>query len=240
MRVSERLTLVDKIARELQARYRYDDIDHFLFSFGISPPANVSVNSKWVYSKSALANASDEILYRIAEELTLDASSDARVPVLPPANWVNSDKFKLFVSHISKDKEKATRLRDTLAVYGISAFVAHEDIHPSKEWQIEIERALSTMDAFVSMHTDGFSASNWTQQEVGFAIARQVKIIPIRMGEDPTGFLSKIQAISRKRRTAEEISAEVVSILAKDPKTSDRMRVASTKPKTIALDDIPF
>ena len=67
------------------------------------------------------------------------------------------------------------------------------------------------MDAFIAIHTPGFSASFWTQQEVGFAVGRGVKIISLRMGEDPTGFISKHQALARRQRTAEEIALGEIS-----------------------------
>jgi hypothetical protein len=47
------------------------------------------------------------------------------------------------------------------------------------------------MDAFLAIHTPGFKDSFWTQQEIGFAVGRGVKIISFKMGEDPTGFISK-------------------------------------------------
>jgi hypothetical protein len=58
--------------------------------------------------------------------------------------------------------------------------VAHEDIHPTLEWQVEIERALYNMDAFLAIHTPGFKDSFWTQQEIGFAVGRGMKIFPSR------------------------------------------------------------
>jgi hypothetical protein len=91
-------------------------------------------------------------------------------------------------------KDEATRLKGCLAPYAINGFVAHEDIHPTLEWQTEIERALYAMDAFIAIHTPGFSASIWTQQEIGFAVARGVKIISFKMGEDPTGLDALLSA----------------------------------------------
>src|SRR5215510_6522648 len=49
-----------------------------------------------------------------------------------------TDQFRLFISHISSEKDKAARLKECLAPYAISGFVAHEDIHPTLEWQQQI------------------------------------------------------------------------------------------------------
>jgi hypothetical protein len=87
-------------------------------------------------------------------------------------------------------------LRDKLRLYGISCFVAHEDIHPTIEWQNEIENALHTMDSFVALLTDRFHDSLWTDQEVGFAFGRGVPIISVKLGKDPYGFIGKFQALA--------------------------------------------
>jgi hypothetical protein len=105
----------------------------------------------------------------------------------------------------------------------------------------EIERALFSMDAFLAVHTVGFSASCWTQQEIGFAVARGVKIISLKMGEDPTGFISRHQALPRMRRTAEEIAVQIDALLHGDPLTKDRLEAAKrTLAVSTSADEIPF
>jgi hypothetical protein len=149
----------------------------------------------------------------------------------PPANWRNTRRFRLFISHIASDKDKAMRLKSCLIQYSIDAFVAHEDIEPTLEWQPEIERALRTMDAFLAIHTLGFAMSIWTQQEVGYAVGRGVKIISLQMGEDPTGFISKHQALGRRSRTAEQVAAEIDAILSKDTRTRNKLAAAKGSPR---------
>ncbi len=113
-------------------------------------------------------------------------------------------------------------------------------IHPTLEWQIEVERALYAMDAFIAIHTKGFSQSFWTQQEIGFAVGRGVKIIPFSMGEDPTGFISKRQALPRRRRLAEEIAKEIDGLLSDDALTAAKLRAAKQANGLGEFDDIPF
>ena len=104
--------------------------------------------------------------------------------------------FRLFLSHKSEVKKQTAELKERLLLYGISCFVAHADIRPTKTWQDEIENALSTMDAFVALMTDKFHDSVWTDQEVGFAFARGVPLIAVKLGIDPYGFIGKFQALS--------------------------------------------
>ena len=137
LKASEKLDLIDRIGRELQQKYTFSDIDIYLKDFHVKPPIDPSFNSKWVYSKQALAGVGSETILEIAADLGMAAFSSA-ITMKPPKIWEESEKFKLFISHISKDKDKAMRLKETLVAYNISAFVAHEDIEPTLVWQDEI------------------------------------------------------------------------------------------------------
>jgi hypothetical protein len=124
--------------------------------------------------------------------------------------------FRVFLSHKSEVKMETAELKDKLRLFGISCFVAHEDIHPTKAWQDEIENALASMDGFVALMTATFHDSDWTDQEIGFAFARGVPIIAVRLGKDPYGFIGKFQGLSSTWLTAAE---DIVKILIKN----DRM-----------------
>jgi hypothetical protein len=118
--------------------------------------------------------------------------------------------FRLFLSHKTEVKKQTAELKDRLATYGISCFVAHEDILPTKAWQDEIENALSSMDGFVALMTENFHDSNWTDQEVGFAVCREVPLIAIKLGIDPYGFIGKFQALSATWETAPKAIVRVL------------------------------
>ncbi len=126
--------------------------------------------------------------------------------------WGPEGYYRVFLTHKAEAKKETAILKTQLKVYGISAFVAHEDIEPTKEWQTEIENALHSMDALVALLTDNFHDSNWTDQEVGFAFGRNVPIVPIKMGKDPYGFMGKFQACSCTWDTA---AKEIAKILIK-------------------------
>jgi len=144
--------------------------------------------------------------------------------VLPDAEkriW-GDDGFRLFLSHKAEVKQQTAKLKEDLKLFGISCFVAHEDIHPTQEWQNEIENALSSMDALVALMTENFHDSLWTDQEVGFAFGRGVPIISVRLGKDPYGFIGKFQALTC---TWEKAAVEIVKLLIKQ----DRMLNAYIK-----------
>jgi hypothetical protein len=104
--------------------------------------------------------------------------------------------FRVFLSHKSEVKTETGKLKEALGVFGISAFVAHADVKPTTEWQTEIENALASMHAFVALLTKDFHNSDWTDQEVGYALARHVPMIAVKLEMDPYGFIGKFQALS--------------------------------------------
>jgi hypothetical protein len=235
MRVTERLELAERLGAELQSRYTFAELDRFLTAFGIDVSRTEWGNSKRIYARDILSAEPEKVLRAVAEELEMDAATKSGRVVNYPEAWRDTSDLRLFVSHISKDKAVAHRLREALASYSIAGFVAHDDIEPTSAWEAEIERALWTMDAMVAVLTDGFKKSHWCQQEVGFALGRGTKVISFKWGEDPVGFLSKDQALPRRNRTAEQIAAEIDRLLAKDSRTTDRLAKAKG-----ADDDVPF
>ena len=105
------------------------------------------------------------------------------------------DCVRAFFSHKASYKTEAGNLKDELEKYGISCFVAHKDIKATKEWVQEIENALFSMDVLIALMSEDFHDSEWTDQEVGVAVGRNVLIIPVKIGKDPYGFIGKYQAL---------------------------------------------
>ncbi len=120
-----------------------------------------------------------------------------------------SEGYRVFISHKSEVKKETSLLKEKLRLFGITGFVAHEDIHPTKEWQDEIENAICSMDALLALMTEGFHDSIWTDQEIGFAFGRGVPIVSVRLGRDPYGFIGKFQALPCTWDTAPKELAKI-------------------------------
>lgn len=136
------------------------------------------------------------------------------------------DRFRLFLSHVAKHKLAVSELKEELAHVGVAAFVAHEDIEPSREWRKEIELALKSMNALAALVTTDFHASSWTDQEVGWALGRGVLVMPVRVGADPLGFAGHIQGVSGALDQPKALAASVVGTLLLNPQTHYEMRRA--------------
>ena len=103
---------------------------------------------------------------------------------------------RLFISHRDGHKAKANELAEALEPYGISSFVAHDSIQPMTIWQTEIVRGLETMEIMLAFVTDDLHDSIWTNQEIGFALGRNVPIVSLKLqDQDPSGFIGKQQAL---------------------------------------------
>ncbi len=138
-------------------------------------------------------------------------------------------QFRLFISHLSSNKQSASYLKSCLSNYGIDCFVAHEDITPSKEWEIEIEKALFTMDALCAILTRDFINSEWCDQEVGIALGQKKLVISVNKGAVPYGFIGKYQAL-KSASTANGMALEIWKTIS----TNDRTKAVYWK-KLVSL-----
>lgn len=154
-----------------------------------------------------------------AEE-PISQDGDTQEPV--PAFWTPG-YFRLFLSHPSSAKKGAHAMKEALADFQIAAFVAHDDIEPTREWQAEIESALRTMDGLAAILTPEFCASKWCDQEVGFGLGRGRLIVPLRAGADPHGFLGKHQGLDIRGMKAAQMASALCAILLKHQLSASRM-----------------
>lgn len=104
-------------------------------------------------------------------------------------------ELKVFISHASEEKAIAGGLKESLDCCGVNAFVAHDDIETGTKWDEEILDQLRQCDAFVVILTENSKNSQYVNQEIGYALARRVPIIPLKVPIDPWCFISNIQGM---------------------------------------------
>jgi len=193
MTTFDKIKLIKAIS-EFLSQEDWSFIDLHLNEFEL-PTSETYSGNKESYIIEHLQKGRVENIIKLGEYLF--PSEKEELTSINPHFWKDG-YFKLFISHLAKEKVETETLKVILEKYGITGFVAHTDIEPTKEWQKEIELALRTCDSLVALMVDGFHDSNWTDQEIGYALGRDLLIIPIRMGQDPYGFIGKFQAISFK------------------------------------------
>jgi hypothetical protein len=217
MRPAERITVIKETAT-LLSEQEWSDIDLTLGEHDL-PTTDSWNGSKYNYVIAMLDRESDEKLREVHEFVTGEAGD---TPV-GPHPW-RQGYFKLFLSHLAVHQEQVSYVGHNLRRYGVSSFVAHSSITPSTEWQTVIEVALRTSDAMAVFLHNGFKESDWCDQEVGFALARRVPILPLAIDVMPYGFMGKLQAARcRSDDSAPKIAERILRWLLKTPATQTAM-----------------
>lgn len=164
-----------------------------------------AVDNEWI--RSVLIEFIDETNPNYQKSIPF-----SRNPTTAPEDvgiWKNN-YLRLFVTHSSKQKSKALELAEELDSYGVACFVAHHTIKPMKEWQSEILNGLKTMEILLVFLTDDFHDSEWTNQEVGFALGKNIPILCVKIENcDPTGFLATKQALDGANESANSLAAKI-------------------------------
>jgi hypothetical protein len=213
---SDRVRLITEIAHRLGTK-SWSVIDLTLKEFSV-PWSDSCRGSPEDYVIKMLENASDRSLIPLARHVGcehLTATSESS-----PNCWIPC-YFRLFISHLAKHREEAAEIKDQLYEYGISAFVAHNDIEPTTEWQNEIENAMATCDAMVALLRPEFHKSKWTDQEIGYAMGRRLLIITVRLGEDPYGFIGRFQAVSGSTLSSDVLAGRIFDLFKKNKRTKE-------------------
>lgn len=110
--------------------------------------------------------------------------------------------MKIFISYLAVDGSFAASVKEELDGNGFETFLAHEDIQPTKIWMDNIFNCLKDTDIVLVLLTKSFSESIWCNQEIGIALALDKLIIPVKIDQDPEGFLSKYQALKCRKDEA--------------------------------------
>jgi hypothetical protein len=215
---SQRVRYMTEISRRLSTE-GWAVIDLTLRQFGFT------TDDDWrggldSYVLNMLESGFDSDIEALASHVGIDTG---RQSALQPSFWTPGF-FRLFISHSSVIKAKAGELQGALGKFGISGFVAHNDIEPTKEWQSEIELALATCDSLVALLTPEYHGSMWTDQEVGYAMGREVLVFSIRLGQDPYGFIGKYQGMDGSRSEAVDLAQRSFDIILANKVTAPRMR----------------
>lgn len=218
---SERVQLIKEITRRLVAE-EWPLIDVTLRQFKLST-SDEWQGTKDSYVISMIEDGTDEVLVALAGHLGF--SLERRPDRLEPTFW-RKGYLRLFVSHLAEFREEVGKIQEQLTGCGVSAFVAHNDIAPSAEWQNEIEAALASADCLVALLHPGFHESKWTDQEVGYAMGRGLPVFSVRLGEDPYGFIGRFQAFQGRKKDPAALATDLFEVLVKHKQTRRRMAEA--------------
>jgi hypothetical protein len=200
----ERIRLITQAAESLAAR-PWPEVQLTLDQFGLDTyePDGRYGPEPLEYCMSQMKGAQDDTLTSLHDFLL---GGDAAPVGARVGDGIWTDlPVRAFLSHIHQERHLVGQVKRWLAeLYGITSFVAHDDIHPSKQWREAIKEGLGSCHVFVAFLHDGYHESQWCDQEAGWALARGIPILPVRpSGFDRSkardGFLEEHQDISLDR-----------------------------------------
>lgn len=210
--------LMKEISQRLGGEY-WPLIDTTLRQFGL-PTTDEWQGQPAAYVLRMIDGASDYALIDLARHTGYEFELATAPLRVDPPFW-RRGMFRLFITHLATHKILAAQLQDALLRYGISSFVAHNDIEPTLEWQTQIETALATCDALVALLHEKFHESKWTDQEIGFAMGRGVPAFAVQLGETPYGFIARFQAFNG-HRPVDELAGELFDSFRKNKQTQQK------------------
>jgi len=215
---SERIHIIKGVAQRLAVE-EWPLIDLTLKQFGL-PWSQTWNGTKDAYVIEMTSEASDKALIDLGVHVGVSIGSPAEG--IEPPFW-REGMLKVFLSHLATHRAVAAQIQEAGLAYGLSFFVAHNDIEPTTEWQTQIETALATCDALIALLHEEFHASNWTDQEIGFAMGRGVPTFAVRYGEDPYGFIGRFQAFNGNGKGADDLVAEFFDAYRKNKQTERKV-----------------
>jgi hypothetical protein len=205
MTPAQRVRIIQRIAKSMVQNRDVPEIAFVLRQFGAAvydPEADREWDGdvlSWV--RYTLGDVDAAILQEL-DEFELSGGSPSSITEASQAQW-EPGLFRLFVSHTHAHAELAGDIRKQFKMWRIDAFVAHDAIGPTREWERAIEASLRTCDAMAALITDDFQRSEWCDQEVGFCLARSIPIVPAKLrGKDPQGFIRKFQAAAPRTQSS--------------------------------------
>jgi len=175
---------------EAVIRRDWDEIEAMFGGLGLPIPERDYRLGRVSAATGALSRAADDQLDILAG-LVLPPTFNLEWEQLNP--W-EPGRFRLFLSHAHQDRQFVGAVAQGLSTKGIHGFVAHEDIDVQAEWAHVIEYALDTADAMVAFVSEHSLASPWCNQEIGWALGRDLLVVSVALGRVPLGFTSRFQA----------------------------------------------
>lgn len=225
MKPGERIRLITESVEALVAK-PWSEANLILAEFGFETweDPGYNIEDREYFTRMVRDGQNDGILnlhgYLSGEDAAPTQESDHPWGDLP---------VRAFLSHKWEDRVLVGRVKAILREhYAIDAFVAHDDIDPSKRWRDVIKAALATSDLLVAVLHKEFHNSQWCDQEVGWALGRRIPVVSVRWEGSPRGndgFLEEHQdiVIGADRGTGEwYIARQVLQMALNDDRTHEK------------------
>jgi TIR domain len=111
-------------------------------------------------------------------------------------------RYRVFISYSHDERKLAQRIAVQLDANGMLS-LWDKDIAPGHGFHDQIKTFISYAHVFLPIITESSSARGWVQQEIGYAMALNIPVLPIALGKPPGEMLSGLQAIRLEHAEAD-------------------------------------
>ena len=107
------------------------------------------------------------------------------------------NRYRVFISYAHADRKLVKKIAKILTELDLVT-LWDKDINPGKPFTAEIRDMITRAHLFVPIVTPNSLNRPWVHQEVGFAVALNIPILPISIDANPSEMIATIQAIKVK------------------------------------------
>lgn len=142
----------------------------------------------------------------------------------PPENTTSTERFDVFISHASEDKEEVVRpLADALRKGGLSVWYDEYELKIGDSLRQKIDHGLARSRFGLVVFSKSFFSKGWTNYELDGIVTRSVSnqqvLLPIWHNVSKDEVISYSPSLADKvarstsSSTIQEISAEIISLI---------------------------
>lgn len=121
----------------------------------------------------------------------------------------------VFISFSSSDESLARFLHRHLENEKLDVFLAPVSLNTGERWSPSILSALDNSAWILFLASRAATTSPWVQQELGFALAKQKKVVPIVWDMPPSqlpGWAGQFQALNLAGASAAEVQVKISAV----------------------------
>ena len=123
-------------------------------------------------------------------------------------------EYDIFISHSELDSELIESISSALKRIGLTAYVEENVMNYGEKIVESVCEAIDESDSFLVVLTDVSVRSQWVNQEIGYAFAKDQEIIPVRVGKIAvSGMISGIKGIKSKSASRDEILRKIIEFI---------------------------
>jgi hypothetical protein len=89
------------------------------------------------------------------------------------------EKYRIFISYARPDHEKAGKIAAALTENGLTPLWDDENLDPGEQFIEKIKALIANSHVFLTLLTDASFARPWVHEEIGYALALNVPVIPV-------------------------------------------------------------